>query len=540
MSYDGLSQVLLVEKAQKGNQEALSILIHQHRMKMLQWANKIVRNSAKAEDIVQDALIQTLHNIGSLEDPQKFLPWLRSIVRNQSLMALRSSGARLESPVDDASLDEIGIASHNQKNDPYTYTFASQVLSEVEARIEGLGKREQAVMRLHVLEGHSTSETAERLGINSSAVYTALSRARKKLMDFRFSDEVEKYISSRRRRGKPDIGGAVSVRYYSYASAYDTLTSMMMITAVALGNKQLTMTDIMASTGHAFRFHATEDLGISGPYLYDWTSSVLSGFENLGMSAKVHGGPGHQLKQPDAFTACLEDIFHALEQGIPVIAWGLNNAEFGLITGFNDKKKCWTITDTSTSGKELPYTKLGRTHPSMDWFVAIPQKPIKRVRYTNPVASMLLRGVNNIRGTDKTGNDFSLSGAATYQKWIGSFNRQRAIEPLSVAYNLAVLGESRLHARKFLNQLIDHRMVDSLLPESVLSPLTHSAQLFLSVSEKIQAVTKMFPLPFSADPTAPGPADRAALLLSKASKEEEEAANALEEAAWIINQKTTY
>jgi RNA polymerase sigma factor (sigma-70 family) len=538
MSYDELSHVLMVKKAKQGNHEALSNLIRQHRMKMLQWANKIVRNSVKAEDIVQDALIQTFRHIGSLDDPQKFLPWLRSIVCNQALMALRSSGVRRESLVDTQTLEEIRLPfEHGDVDDPFTSTLTSQVLAEVEARIERLGKREQAVFRSHVLEGLSISETAERLGIKSGAVYTALSRARTKLIDYRFDDELEKYVSSRRRCGKPDTGGVVSVRYFNYAGAYDTLSSMMMLTAGSLGFHRLTLTDIFAATGHAFRFHTTDDLGISGPYSYDWTSSVLSGLENLGLSAKVHGGPGYQLKHPDELTACMEDIFHALEEGIPVISWGLNNAEFGLITGFNDKTKSWTIFDTSTNRKKLPYNKLGRIQFPMDWFVVIPRKPIFSGHRTNPLAKILLQAVNNIRGTDVTEKKFSVSGTAAYRKWIDSFHRQQSIDPLCVAYNLAVAGESRLHASRFLHKLLGNNRQGRSLPESALSAIAHSARLFDSIFEKMKTVTTLFPLPFGADPTAPGPADRAAQLLSRASVEEIEAASALEEAAWLLNRK---
>ncbi|MUK90619.1 sigma-70 family RNA polymerase sigma factor [Ornithinibacillus sp. L9] len=538
MSYDELSHMLLVEKAQKGSQEALSSLISQHRMKMLQWANKIVQNSAKAEDIVQDALIQTLRHIDSLDDPEKFLPWLRSIVRNQSLMTLRSSSVRGESLYDDRSLDEISSHfQHSHLDEPFTYTLGTQLLSEMEAGIDRLGKREQAVIRSHVLEGLSISETAERIGIKSGAVYTALSRARKKLNDFRFEDELDKYISSRRRFGKPDNGGNVNVQYYSYAGAYDTLSSMIMLTASSIGSHQLTLTDVFAATGHAFRFHATDDLGVSGPYAHDWTSSVLSGMENLGLSANVHGGSGYQLKHPDELTDCMEDVFQALEDGIPVISWGLNNAEFGLITGYNDKTKSWTIMDTSTSRKKLPYYKLGRMQHPMDWFVVIPKKNKYSKQRTYPIASMLLQAVKNIHGLDRSDNDFSVSGTATYSKWIDSFNRQQSINPLSVAYNLAVVRESRFHASRFLHTLLDDSRQGRPLPESALSAIVHSTQLFDSIFVKMKTITELFPLPYGADPTAPGPADRAAQLLNRASAEEIEAANALEEAAWILNRK---
>src|SRR5690606_23432727 len=296
-----------------------------------------------------------------------------------------------------------------------------------------------------------------------------------------------------------------------------------------------TLVDIFAATGHAFRFHAAEDLGISGPYSYNWTKSALIGLENMNMPAKLHGGTGHQLRILDDLTACMDDIFIALENGIPVIAWGLNNAEFGLITGYNDYRKSWTVIDTSSSNKWLPYNKLGRVHPSMEWFVVIPQK--SHTQYCeSPIANILTQAVQNIRGTDITDNVSvsATSGTATYQKWIDSFNQLQPNNPLSVAYNLAVVEESRLHATRYLQKLLRHHYQGQPLPESALSAIAHSVQLFENIHKLLKTVTNFFPLPYGADPTSPGVADRVALLLSQAVEKEIEAADALEEAGAIM------
>nr|WP_306813139.1 RNA polymerase sigma factor [Paenibacillus soyae] len=529
----------MVNQAKQGDQTALSELIRLHRKKMLLWANRIVRNTARAEDVVQDALVQTIRRIESLENPDKLMPWLRTLVRNQALMALRSSGYRRETPIDDSAAEEVGpTLLGTAPYDPSLLAIGSHALEETKAQLGRLGERERQVLASHVLEGLTVKETAERHGMNSGAVYTALSRARTKLEDYRFEAELGSYMSARRRSGKDLCGSAVHASYGRYAGAYDTLMSMMTITAASAGMRRIGLTDLFAATGHAFRFHAAKDLGISGPYAFDWSQSVRTGWKHLGMTVSLHGGPGVPLRRPEQLAACMDDMHHALRQGMPVIGWGLHKQEFGLVTGYDDGSGSWAVMDTSVNGKRLSYSELGRGRSQPEWFAAVPGKPLPGT-YRNGIASLLLHAVRCIRG-EADGMPYSVSGAAAYRLWIDSFDRQQPVEPLSVAYNLAVVAEARSHAAAFLRQCAAGSWHGSAFPEQACAAIHHANRLFERIAESMGRVSELFPLPFGADPAAPGPADRTAQLLSRALQLELEAADSLEEAAWSIQRYSSF
>lgn len=56
---------------------------------MFSVAYATVRNREDALDLLQDACIKVIQSIGNLNDPERFGPWARNIVRNLSLDRIR-------------------------------------------------------------------------------------------------------------------------------------------------------------------------------------------------------------------------------------------------------------------------------------------------------------------------------------------------------------------------------------------------------------------------------------------------------------------
>ncbi|XEC97423.1 RNA polymerase sigma factor [Paenibacillus tarimensis] len=529
----------LVERAREGDEEAFSELVRQHRGRMLIWADQVVRHPVKAEDIVQEALIVTLKQMNSLKEPSRFLPWLRTIVRNQALMSIRGGKHMREiligggddgedSPHENPMFDEL------QPNDPERNAIGIVALEEIERLFSRLGEREKAVVELHSIAGLSIPEAAERLKMKRGAVYTALSRARTKLNEARFEIEVERYISARRKRGRPANVVMDKLKYWGFASAYNTMAATMTIAIAAMGKDNVSLSDVMGATGHAFRIQVTPDIGLSSPYAYNWMQAGLDGFGRLGYSAAIYGGAGVFIQQPEMLTEAMDAIFESLEQGVPVIAWHLSNAEFGLITGFNDHERCWLVMDTSAFGKKLPYDRLGRLYPDSEWCIFIPRR--NRTTYLPmSLSDTLKEAAGHIRG--ERGGESGLSfagGRDAYRVWLDALEHKSLTEPLSVAYNSAVIAEARAHAERFLHRLIMPDLLKGRQAEALPS-ITHVYQLYRRISGAWRAISALFPLPYGADPAAPGSSERAAQLLERALSTELEAADVLEEAAYRLS-----
>jgi RNA polymerase sigma factor (sigma-70 family) len=489
--------------------------------------------------------MQSLKKIGTLDHPDKFLPWLRTLVHNQALMSIRGARNKREVTVGDGWGDLESESAKEPRmrtedmNDPQRSAIGRAAIEDVRLMLERLSERERAVIEAHLIAGLPVQEVSRLLDMTSGAVYTTISRSRKKLTEARYEDEIERYVSARRKVGKLSSNRTDWARHYRFTGAYNTMVSMMQLTLAAGGNQNCSLTDVMGATGHAFRIQVAADIGVSGPYAYEWTVAMRDGFRHLGYSVSLFGGAGMQIEQPDELTSAMDELLASLERGVPVVAWNVSNAEFGIITGFDDDKRAWAVTDTSAADKKLPYSKLGRLHEDTEWFAAVPGNRIVGDR-ADSLSGVFRNAARHVRGDEANGGRgaelYGIGGAEAYRTWIRLLDRQSLADPLGAAYNAAVVHEARKHAVKFLRSMTANGYLSALCP-SVVPAVTHAQRQYERIASAWEAVAKLFPLPYGADPTAPGPADRAARLLERACGIELEAASALEEAASLLVSK---
>lgn len=78
----------------QGNVAGLAVLVQQYQVKAVHAALLIVRDQATAEDIVQDAFLQTYRKIGQFDERRPFGPWfLRSVIHSAIKAAERQQRA---------------------------------------------------------------------------------------------------------------------------------------------------------------------------------------------------------------------------------------------------------------------------------------------------------------------------------------------------------------------------------------------------------------------------------------------------------------
>ncbi|WP_230689174.1 RNA polymerase sigma factor [Catellatospora paridis] len=81
----------LVRAAWSGDSTSLAVLLARHRAGMLAVALGVLGYGSDAEDAVQDAMLVAMSRIGQVRDPAAVGQWLRTIVRNNCRMRLRST-----------------------------------------------------------------------------------------------------------------------------------------------------------------------------------------------------------------------------------------------------------------------------------------------------------------------------------------------------------------------------------------------------------------------------------------------------------------
>lgn len=146
----------LVEQAQRGDQEAYAALVHLVADRLSAVAYRILRDADRAEDALQQALVDVWRDLPDLRDPERFDAWTYRLVCRASY---REAGRarRLTGWV-----REISAADGPVGGDPSSSLCNRD---ELERSFRRLTPEHRAVLVLHYFVGLPVTEVAETLGI---------------------------------------------------------------------------------------------------------------------------------------------------------------------------------------------------------------------------------------------------------------------------------------------------------------------------------------------------------------------------------------
>ena len=177
---------VLVQAARQGDIGAFEELVKRYDRNVFRIANHITQNREDAEDVVQDAFLKAYQNLGQFQGQSKFYTWLVRIAVNEALMRLRRRRPeRMVSLDEDVKTEEDSMPREIADWTPnpeqqYNQAELKDILSRT---IQGLPTSFRTVFVLRDVEGLSTEETAEALGLSIPAVKSRLLRARLQLRE---------------------------------------------------------------------------------------------------------------------------------------------------------------------------------------------------------------------------------------------------------------------------------------------------------------------------------------------------------------------
>lgn len=177
---------VLVNAARKGDVAAYEELVRRYDRNVFRIAQHITQNREDAEDVVQDAFLKAYQNLGQFQGQSKFYTWLVRIAVNEALMRLRRRRPeRMISLDEDVKTEEDSMPREIADWTPnpeqqYNQAELKDILSRT---IQGLPTSFRTVFVLRDVEGLSTEETAEALGLSIPAVKSRLLRARLQLRE---------------------------------------------------------------------------------------------------------------------------------------------------------------------------------------------------------------------------------------------------------------------------------------------------------------------------------------------------------------------
>lgn len=163
----------IVERVQRGDVAAFDALVRRYMDRALVAAQRVAGNPHDAEDLVQDAFIRALDRIDTFDTTRPFAPWFFRLLTNTGLNARRARSVRMTEPepLDAPSTDPAPDELLEQK----------EIRERFEAALATLPDRQRLIVSLYEVDGLSSGEVAEQLGITQETVRWHLHQARRTL-----------------------------------------------------------------------------------------------------------------------------------------------------------------------------------------------------------------------------------------------------------------------------------------------------------------------------------------------------------------------
>jgi RNA polymerase sigma-70 factor (ECF subfamily) len=181
------SDELLLTEISRGSKEALSILFRRYARTVRILAERILRDPAEAEDLVQEVFLFVFRK-AALFDPARgsARSWLVQVAYHRAFDRRRYLASRRHHTnlaIDEGMLEtDESAALPNSYEQTIEAALGRQALSRIE---ESLSEAQRRVLSLHFVEGYSFEEIAQILGQSAGNVrnhyYRALEKIRREI-----------------------------------------------------------------------------------------------------------------------------------------------------------------------------------------------------------------------------------------------------------------------------------------------------------------------------------------------------------------------
>ena len=157
-------------RVQQGDIQAFGDIVRQTSAQLVRVAARVIGDLAEAEDVVQESYINAYQALsqGQFDARAQLLTWLRRIVTNRAIDAIRSR--RRRPSLDDSKIEAGGEGA--------VYAESRMALIEMQDWMNALVPEQRAALVLSVLEGLSNAEIAQIMDSSEGAVEQRLVRAR--------------------------------------------------------------------------------------------------------------------------------------------------------------------------------------------------------------------------------------------------------------------------------------------------------------------------------------------------------------------------
>jgi RNA polymerase sigma-70 factor (ECF subfamily) len=169
-----LTDADVVRRVVAGDAGLFEVLMRRHNPRVYRVARAVLTDDALAEDLAQEAWVRVYEHLSQFTGAARFSTWLTKIVLHEAWARARK--ARRLRPLDEVNGEPEVLMS--AEPDPESRAFGIEMRAYMESAMEALPEGYRVVLVLRDVEGLSTAETAEVLGVTENTVKIRLHRAR--------------------------------------------------------------------------------------------------------------------------------------------------------------------------------------------------------------------------------------------------------------------------------------------------------------------------------------------------------------------------
>ncbi len=165
----------LLVLCRKGNQLAQLEVYNRYQKAMYNTSLRIVKDSAEAEDIMQESFITAFNKLDTFKGDASFGSWLKRIVINNSIGAYNKSKRYVmvsEENIRDEQQEDFSVSSED---------IGDTRMKKLLSCMDDLHVNYRQILNLHFIEGFDYEEICEILNISYSNCRTLVSRAKESL-----------------------------------------------------------------------------------------------------------------------------------------------------------------------------------------------------------------------------------------------------------------------------------------------------------------------------------------------------------------------
>lgn len=165
----------LVRRARAGDERAFGELVDRYSRSAYAVALSVTKRHEDAEDAVQDSFLVALERLDECRNPERFVGWLMTIVRNRARNLIRRESIR--------RTEEVPEGASTDRPSPDRTTERRELRDLLEDALAEIPEVQREIVLLHDLEGWKHREIADRLDMPSGTVRSHLHYARKALRE---------------------------------------------------------------------------------------------------------------------------------------------------------------------------------------------------------------------------------------------------------------------------------------------------------------------------------------------------------------------